>query len=402
MTETKIPPTPTTDALTPAILQELLSAAGPCLTLILSAYRPGEPGKPPAAAIQMDLQESETKLAARKVPVTVMDELLEPLRQLTHEDEALAGSGFARAIFRARGIFRRFELPIPPSPEEACVVGDCFWIRPLFPSLALPEKIFVLDLTKKSAALLVCSRSGITAVDFPKGTPRTIDEAMGFDAPDHDLVNRSAAGPSSGAMAGVKFGTGSGRETQHAHLRDFYRAIDRGVTELLHREISAPRPAPLILAGVDEDMVLYRSVNSYPHLVEQGIHGSPGAGQNVSLPSARMLRHAHDIALFSFERRIAQALAAANERLGPARFSVDLDAILKAAAEGRVSDLYLDQTAQRTGTFEGKILGGHANWHDEDLLNVAAVETLLAGGAVYSLATHWMPRGALAAASFRY
>jgi hypothetical protein len=54
------------------------------------------------------------------------------------------------------------------------------------------------------------------------------------------------------------------------------------------------------------------------------------------------------------------------------------------------------------GTFEGKIFGGRTNWHGEDLMNVAAVETLLRGGAVYSLPSHLMPRGAVAAATFRY
>jgi len=54
------------------------------------------------------------------------------------------------------------------------------------------------------------------------------------------------------------------------------------------------------------------------------------------------------------------------------------------------------------GTFDGKVFGGRINWHDEDLLNVAAVETLLRGGAVHSLPTHLMSGGSLAAAAFRY
>ena len=66
-----------------------------------------------------------------------------------------------------------------------------------------------------------------------------------------------------------------------------------------------------------------------------------------------------------------------------------------------MSDLYLDENGQRIGTFEGKIFGGRANWHQEDLLNVAALETLLGGGAVYSLPSHSMPKGAVAAATFR-
>lgn len=383
----------TIDRLTQEIVSELVSTAGPCITVILPPYRPGERSKPAAAILKMDLQEAARKLAARKVPVALATELLEPLHQLSHEDGALGGSGFARAIFRSHGVFRQFELKIPPSPAQACIVGDCFCVRPILRSLALPEKVYVLDVSKKSVGLLACATSDVSPVELPPGTPKTLEDALGLDAPDHDLINRSSAGPSTGAMRGVQFGTGYGSEAEHAHLHDFYRAVDRGVNQLLR-----PSGAPLILAGVEEDVAVYRAVNTYPDLAEQAIHGSPGE----PMTRIRILHQAHDIALFSYERRAALRMAAAKERFAPARFSVNLDAILRAAAEARVSDLYLDDNAQRIGTFEGKIFGGHGNWHNEDLLNVAGVETLLGGGAVYALASHLMPAGAVAAATFRY
>jgi hypothetical protein len=398
MIATKIETKLTSDRLTKDIIRDLVSTPGPCVTVILPPYRPGEPGKPAAAFLKMDLQEAAKKLGARKIEEPLIEELLEPLRQLSHEKESLAGSGFARAIFRAHGVFQQFELPITPTPAQACAVGDCFWIRPILKSRALPEKVYVLNVNKKAVALLACSSSNVSAVELPKGTPKTLEETLGFDAPDHDLMNRSAAGPSSGAMHGVQFGTGYGREAEHAHLRDFYRAVDRGVNELLRTEIFGSQQAPLILAGVEEDVATYRSINTYPDLLEQAIPANPGG----AMPTDQILRKAHDIALLGFERRATLRMDVAKERFAPARFSVDLDAILRAAAEGRVSDLYLDANGQRIGTFEGKIFGGHSNWHDEDLLNVAAVETLIAGGQVYSLPSHSMPKGAVAAATFRY
>jgi hypothetical protein len=117
---------------------------------------------------------------------------------------------------------------------------------------------------------------------------------------------------------------------------------------------------------------------------------------------AQILRHTHNIALFDFQRRAALDMAISQERLAPARFSTHLAGILRAAAEGRVSDLGLDENGKCMGTFDGNVFGGHANWRDEDLLNVAAVETLLRGGAVYPLPSQLMTAGALAAAAFRY
>ena len=324
MIETVIPTNlkPTAESLRKEIVPDLIHTAGPCITLLLPPYRPGEPSEPAAALLKTDLQAAAHQLAARKVPEPLIGELLEPLRQLSHEEESLTGTGFGRVIFRSPGLFRQFELPVAPSPAQACTVGGCFWIRPILASVALPSTVYVLEVTKKAAALLACSFTGVAKIELPEGTPKTLDEALGFKAPDHDLINRSAAGPSTGAMQGVQFGTGSGRETQHAHLHDFYRMIDRGVSELLRWN-----KAPLVLAGVDEDVNIYRAVSTYSNLLEQGIHGSPGA----QMTPAQILRQAHDIALFAIERRAASEMAASKERLAPARFSTNLDGILHAA-----------------------------------------------------------------------
>lgn len=393
MIDTKTETRLAADGFTGETIRDFVRTEGPCITVILPPYRPGEPGKPAAAILKTDLQEAASKLAARKIARPLIEELLEPLHQLTHEEESLAGSGLARAILRSHGLFRQFELPVPPTPAQACAVGDCFWIRPILKSLAVPERIYVLDLSKKSVALLECGLTAAAPVELPKGTPQTLEEALNFDAPDHDLMNRSSAGPSTGAIGGVKFGTGYGREAQRAHLHDFYKAVDRGVTQVL-RSVESP----LVLAGVEEDVAVYRSVNMYPHLVEKSI--PPGAGE--PLAHSQILRQARDAVLFGLEHRAQLRVAELQERFAPARFSMDLDVILRAAAEGRVSDLYLDENGRRVGNFEGKIFGGHANWRNEDLLNVAAVETLLGGGTVYPLPSHAMPNGAVAAAMFRY
>ncbi len=49
-------------------LQELLRSSGPCVTLLLPAYRPGAQSKPMAAILKTNLQEAAGELAARKVP----------------------------------------------------------------------------------------------------------------------------------------------------------------------------------------------------------------------------------------------------------------------------------------------------------------------------------------------
>jgi len=50
------------------------------------------------------------------------------------------------------------------------------------------------------------------------------------------------------------------------------KEIDKGVHHIL-----LGQTAPLILAGVQEEVAVYRPVNSYPRLIEQAVLGSPDA-----------------------------------------------------------------------------------------------------------------------------
>ncbi len=389
MTETK----PTLEPLRAELLSELVDAGGPCLTLVTPPHRPGDPSQP-AVLPKTDLEEATAQLAARKVSADTIAQLLRPLRELI-ADEGARGTDSVRILFRSRDNLREVELPMDGPMIRMCIAGDCYFLRPMISALSVPDHLYVLEITKKDAALMSCGGSGLLRCELPKGTPHTIDDVTGFDPPDHDLMNRSAAGPSSGAMAGVQFGTGSEREKAHAHLHDFYRAVDRGLNELV-----GSNPAPVILAGVDEDIALYRAASTYPVLLRQSIPTIPAGHKHAS--AADIWRRARHIARFDSQERAAASLSASAERLAPARFSTDLDVILQAAAQGRIIDLYLDENGRRMGDFDGKVFGGRNNWRGEELLNVAAVETLRHGGHVYSLPTHLMTNRAFAAAAFRY
>jgi hypothetical protein len=194
-------------------------------------------------------------------------------------------------------------------------------------------------------------------------------------------------------MRGIRFGTGAGRESQYAYLADFYRKVDRGIADLLHG-----RNAPLILAGVDEDTAAYRMIHTYPNLLSQSIHGSPSGPWSEQ----DLLQQTYSIVRAEHVDRTAASLVEWKERLAPARFTTDLDTILAAASDGRVDKLCLDESAQRNGRLPEANHGARGNGEQEDLLNVAAVETILHGGAAFGLPANKMPEGAAVAAVFRY
>ena len=370
-------------------VQDLFRSSGPRITILLPPYRPGEQGKPTAALLKSHLQQVTQQLAARKIAEAVTRDLLSPLEELTRDADLLGGTHFCRAIFRSRDLFQQFDLLGPVAPQ--CVVGSYFHVRGILNDLHLPREFYLLKLSKKNVELLRCADLRAERVSLPKGVPETMEEAMAFKQPDHDLVNRSSAGVSAGEMRGVRFGTSSDRERQRTHLADFYKIVERGINELLH----AGR-APLVLAGVDEDTAAYRMIHTYPNLLSQSIHGSP----NGSFPEQDLLEQAYSIVRADQIDRSAKALLEWRERLAPARFSMELNTILRVSGEGRIDKLYVSESAQALGAPPDQ--GARSSRGEEDLLNVAAAQTIQHSGQAFALPAHRVPEGAPAAAVLRY
>ncbi|HTS46325.1 MAG TPA: hypothetical protein VMH05_00190 [Bryobacteraceae bacterium] len=369
---------PTLETLRPEKIAELAGSPAPCVTILLPPYRPGETGKSMSAMLRTFCQDIERQLTARRIAQPEVTDLVEPLLRLTEAPQFQAGSHWGRAIFRSPEVFTILDGIETVKP--GVTVGSCFEIRPVLADLHLPAEFYLLKLSQKAVELWRYASLRAQRVDLPRGVPQTLDEALAFKPPDHDLENRSTAGSSTGSMRGVRFGTGSARENAHTYVADFFKAVDRGIRELVHSG-----DAPLVLAGVDEDTALYRSVSGYQRLLKETIHGSI----NSPFSEDQLLERAYAIVRSDATERAVASLMELKERMAPARFSTDLDTILGAAADGRVGWLYINQHAR-------------VDRDNEDLLNRAAIETLRQRGLAFSLPAAKMPDGSAVAAVFRY
>src|SRR5205823_8232385 len=101
-----------------------------------------------------------------------------------------------------------------------------------------------------------------------------------------------------------------------------------------------------------------------------------------------------------------QVLTRFEQQAGSDRASSTVKEIVKAAFDGRVSDLVLAEGAQYMGSFDEATqrVRGHKQplAGDEDLLNAAAVQTILHSGQVFVVPANKVPHGAPAVAVFRY
>ncbi len=157
----------------------------------------------------------------------------------------------------------------------------------------------------------------------------------------------------------------------------------------------------LVSCRVDYLFPIYREANSYPHLLEQGITGNP-----ESLKAEELHGQAWGIVEPQFLKAQEEAMAKYKQLAGSARASKDLKKIVPAACEGRIDILWVTVGVQQWGFFDPDKCTIHIHaepeFGDEDLLDFAAVHTILNGVTVYAMKPEEMPDEAPLAAVFRY
>jgi hypothetical protein len=371
-------------------LAKLCHLPGPWVTMLLPGYRPGAQGASNVVRLK-HLLTSARELVKQLPAGSDGDAILAPLEALPSQPFAESG-GAPCAVFSSSGHFAFLRLDAPPADgfetEERLALGSYPLIKPLLESVMVPSDFFILELSRKNLRLLRYFRGSCEEVPLPTGMPRGVEEAGGFDAPDHMLVNRSSAGSSIGAMRGVQFGTGSDYEAKGEYLYHFFGIVDRGLKSTLHG-------APLLLAGVTEEVAAYRRASRYPHLLESAMAGNGGV-----VSPLEMIAPAQAAAREHLRRGAASALREYLET--PARYKAvhTADQVFAAAVAGRVHCLIgaadLAMEAMPKSHQLPLLMAG------EDMINAAAVETIKHGGKVYLLPIAELGGAAPLSAVLRY
>ena len=145
---------------------------------------------------------------------------------------------------------------LPNRLQALETVSDRFHLKPLLRSVTFPQTAFVLALAEGSVRLIEI------AADQPADEVRV--QGMPKNAADH-------AGKSS-INSRTEAGRLSGSDSRKLRVNQYARAVDHEV-----RGVLAGRDVPLILAAAEPIASVYRSVNSYRHLVDKTVEGNPEA-----------------------------------------------------------------------------------------------------------------------------
>ncbi|HJT58708.1 MAG TPA: hypothetical protein VJ761_19520 [Ktedonobacteraceae bacterium] len=380
-------------------LRDLLSQQnGPYVSIYLPTDRTGLKLQQDQRAFSHAIREAENSLLLHNLPPGRAKDLLKPLEALLEDEQFWLYLEDGLALFCSPGLLQYYKLPY--NFKARVVVSNSFYIKPLLPSLTGDGRYFILALSQNAIRLLEATHYSVTSVPLPQTVPHSLAEALKYEQSENLLEQHSSA---SGATIGkggrhpaIVHGQGIGIDDSKDKILRYFQQIDRGLHGLLKGQ-----QTPLVLASVEYLFPIYRDANTYPHLFEHGLHGNPDHKSDEELH-----RQAWNIVQPYFLRTQQEAIARYTEYAGSIRTSTNMREITPAAYGGRIDTLFLVEDRELWGTFNpanGTLHIHHkARFADNDLLDVAASQTLLHRGTVYVVEQGEMPVGDMVAALFRY
>ncbi|MBW4635092.1 MAG: hypothetical protein KME30_25295 [Iphinoe sp. HA4291-MV1] len=345
------------------------------------------------------IKEAEARLIDAGLEQNDAVELLAKSHQLDHSYFWEQNVDQGLAVFISRDIFRYYTLPL--SFDELAVVTDRFHIKPLLPILNGDGRFYLLALSQKDVRFFEGTRYSIQEVEV-ENMPKSLDEALNYDETAKEgqfRIATSKGGAANSSQPGEFHGQGSPDRDQHQKdILQFFHAVNDALEEKLRNQT-----APLLLAGVEYLMPLYREANTYQHLIEEGITG------NQEILSAQELHErAWPIVEPYYSKSQQEVVERFNELFGAntGKASNELKEIIPAAYYQRIDSLLVATSQQQWGLFdptsETVYLHQEEETGDEDLLDLAADHTLLNGGTVYAVEPEQVPFSTPIVAIFRY
>lgn len=301
-----------------------------------------------------------------------------------HLDDLAADDDFWRfqanglAVFVTPQSLQTFRLP--NRLQSMVQVSDRFHLKPLLRAITVPHSAFVLALAENDVRLVeVFPDMPATEVHI-RDMPKDAGSATGRAS----VNDRSPSGRIHGS------------EGQKVLLRQYARKVDAAI-----RPVLAGRGEPLIAAATEPLLSIWRSVNSYPGLVDRAIETSPG-----HMTPADLADHARPILDGIHTGLIDRFRGSFEAAIKQGRATTDVALAARASTYGAIDTLLVDIDEVIPGTVDEAT--GAVTFADEEgaasygIVDEIAGRALLSGATVLGVRKGDIPDGAPLAATLRY
>lgn len=281
------------------------------------------------------------------------------------------------AVFVDESSARIVQVPKAFTPNA--FLSSRWYLTPLMELAANADCFWVLSLSLNEVSLFRGSRLGFREVGFGEGSHSFEDSATALHRSSGDDPELIDARP------------------DKENLKHWFEEIDGLLQPVLGNDTS-----PLLLAGVDYYLPLFREVCHYPHLSQSVLSGNP-----EHLEKATLHEKAAEILSPEFEDSRKRELMRIRTLAGGDLVESELAGVLAAAWEGRVGALVAPSDGICWGRYDFSAPNTvtRLELHDPngmDLYQLAAERVLQMGGEVFYLESARMPLGRLICAELRY
>lgn len=381
-----------------SLRQLLTQSASPCLSLYQPTHRTFPEREQDPIRFKALVRQLECLLRERKnVTDDLVDELLNPLRDLAQAHEFWNHTREGLAAFSAPGYFEVFHLNrrVP----EVAIVNDRPGIRPLVRIVQSADRYQILCLTLDRVRLYEGNRDDIHLVPLAEEVPATLEAALGTELTEKGqsgLPQAYGRASERGAMHAESGGSGKQDEIDSDRER-FFRQVDKGILECHSRKSELP----LLLAALPENQALFRAISHNPWLQSEGIAYDPSL-----LDEQQLLEKSWEVMQPRYLKRLEALVSQYHSLSSRGQSSDQLNLIAQATREGRVSTLLVEADRRISGYADQS--AGQALEVDQDesncpdLLEELASWTIQQGGEVVVVPQERMPTRTGAAAIYRY
>jgi hypothetical protein len=365
---------------------------GWCISLYLPTHTSGMQVNEQSDAIRFKtaLQEAANRLQVKGLDQGTITKLLAPGYQLVQDELFWTTLTPGLGVFIAEGFFKFIKMPM--TPVEDLVIEHSFYVTPLVPIITSNETFYLVVISKKQVKLFRGDAFGMEYINVPG-----LANGLG-DAPEVDSSETTFRLSEGGNGAAAYHGHGGGNNVDDkALIATSLEAAD----DVLWKEVLHDKTAPLMIAGVEYMIPIYKSVTDYKYIWDEALTGSY---EHTDTPT--LYAQAREKMQSLFEQKQTKALALyGNQSATQLTSSIPAD-VIPAAYYGRIAHLFVQKGAHIWGTFdemanELKVQESEAVGM-EDLVDNAVVKTLQMGGDVYLLEADQMPAETALAAIMRY
>lgn len=338
------------------------------------------------------LQEVTNSLKNKGLNQGAIDKLLEPAHALLHDDAFWLKMTNGFAIFLADGYCKFIKLPMNVTRD--IMVNHTFFVTPLTELLTRKEYFFLLVISKKQVKLFRADAFGMEYIPV-QGLPEGMMDAQASDKDEETTFRTGGRGGTGGANF---HGIGGGNNVDDKQkIATYFEAAD----DVIWKEVLHTENVPLLLAGVEYLIPVYKSVSDYNHVCEEALTGSH---EREDIPT--LYKQAMEKMTSYFKQRYKKAFEMYGNQSATSLTASIVDDIIPAAHYGQVSHLFVRSGEHLWGTFDemANELKLHASEDEdgEDLLDTTVVRTLLSGGEVFLVEKDQMPADSVMAAILRY